>query len=229
MLRASGRLVVTMCALAHACLCTSPCVCVSPHRTIAAAHGPQRGAFRHLHNIYLRLGNTVRYPLARGAQDGRARLPLRPALFLELPARAAVAPFDRFYYPHADIPTSIRAVLCLPVIHVSCFVPLADACRVLLRTSYLHVLRASCYYYDNYCVCACVQSKKAAAAVDKVATEVVKLGPVVKEGEIVFGVCHIYASFNDTFVVCKRACVDVYECRHTCEPVCHAHVRVLFG
>ena len=48
------------------------------------------------------------------------------------------------------------------------------------------------------------QSKKAAAAAaaaEKVATEVVKLGPTVKEGEIVFGVCHIYASFNDTFVV----------------------------
>ena len=44
----------------------------------------------------------------------------------------------------------------------------------------------------------CVQSKKAAA--EKAVPEVVKLGPVVKEGEIVFGVCHIYASFNDTFV-----------------------------
>lgn len=29
---------------------------------------------------------------------------------------------------------------------------------------------------------------------------VVSLGPKVKEGEQVFGVCHIYASFNDTFV-----------------------------
>merc|ERR1712241_1388343 len=28
----------------------------------------------------------------------------------------------------------------------------------------------------------------------------VSLGPQVKEGEIVFGVAHIYASFNDTFV-----------------------------
>ena len=28
----------------------------------------------------------------------------------------------------------------------------------------------------------------------------VQLGPQVKEGENVFGVAHIYASFNDTFV-----------------------------
>jgi small subunit ribosomal protein S14e len=49
-----------------------------------------------------------------------------------------------------------------------------------------------------------VQSKKAAA--EKV-VEVVKLGPTVKEGEAVFGVAHIYASFNDTFVVRYRASV----------------------
>jgi small subunit ribosomal protein S14e len=30
--------------------------------------------------------------------------------------------------------------------------------------------------------------------------EVVRLGPVVREGEEVFAVAHIYASFNDTFV-----------------------------
>ncbi|KAI0746754.1 40S ribosomal protein S14 [Daedaleopsis nitida] len=30
--------------------------------------------------------------------------------------------------------------------------------------------------------------------------EVVALGPQVAEGELVFGVAHIYASFNDTFV-----------------------------
>jgi small subunit ribosomal protein S14e len=28
----------------------------------------------------------------------------------------------------------------------------------------------------------------------------IQLGPVVREGEQVFGVCHIFASFNDTFV-----------------------------
>merc|ERR1712054_610678 len=26
------------------------------------------------------------------------------------------------------------------------------------------------------------------------------LGPVVRDGELVFGVCHLYASYNDTFV-----------------------------
>merc|ERR1711924_166716 len=31
-------------------------------------------------------------------------------------------------------------------------------------------------------------------------TEVVSLGPQVREGEVVFGVAHIYASFNDTFI-----------------------------
>lgn len=29
---------------------------------------------------------------------------------------------------------------------------------------------------------------------------VVTLGPQAKEGELVFGVAHIFASFNDTFV-----------------------------
>merc|ERR1719179_79466 len=37
------------------------------------------------------------------------------------------------------------------------------------------------------------------AKADKV-EEVVHLGPQAKEGENVFGVAHIYASFNDTFV-----------------------------
>lgn len=31
-------------------------------------------------------------------------------------------------------------------------------------------------------------------------TEQIVLGPQVKEGENVFGVAHIFASFNDTFV-----------------------------
>jgi small subunit ribosomal protein S14e len=30
--------------------------------------------------------------------------------------------------------------------------------------------------------------------------EVVSLGPQIREGELVFGVAHIFASFNDTFV-----------------------------
>jgi len=31
--------------------------------------------------------------------------------------------------------------------------------------------------------------------------ENVTLGPTVREGEFVFGVAHIFASFNDTFIV----------------------------
>merc|ERR1719455_12426 len=31
-------------------------------------------------------------------------------------------------------------------------------------------------------------------------TEKVQLGPTLREGEIAVGVCHIYASFNDTFI-----------------------------
>lgn len=27
------------------------------------------------------------------------------------------------------------------------------------------------------------------------------LGPAIREGELVFGVAHIFASFNDTFIV----------------------------
>lgn len=34
--------------------------------------------------------------------------------------------------------------------------------------------------------------------------EEVKLGPNVPEGEEVFAVAHIFASFNDTFVVCNN-------------------------
>ncbi|KAL1932368.1 hypothetical protein VTP01DRAFT_9424 [Rhizomucor pusillus] len=40
-------------------------------------------------------------------------------------------------------------------------------------------------------------SKRAAT---KKQTETVTLGPQVREGELVFGVAHIFASFNDTFV-----------------------------
>ena len=32
-------------------------------------------------------------------------------------------------------------------------------------------------------------------------------GPRIKEGELVFGVAHIYASFNDTFVVRQSSSV----------------------
>ncbi|OQR92210.1 40S ribosomal protein S14 [Achlya hypogyna] len=40
---------------------------------------------------------------------------------------------------------------------------------------------------------------KKAVKVEKV-EEVVKLGPTAREGQEVFGVAHIFASFNDTFV-----------------------------
>ena len=35
---------------------------------------------------------------------------------------------------------------------------------------------------------------------EKKEEKVISLGPQVAEGENVFGVCHIFASFNDTFV-----------------------------
>ncbi|GFR45737.1 hypothetical protein CHLRE_11g480150v5 [Chlamydomonas reinhardtii] len=41
---------------------------------------------------------------------------------------------------------------------------------------------------------------KKAAKGDEAPKEVVSLGPTVREGEHVFGVAHIFASFNDTFV-----------------------------
>lgn len=45
-------------------------------------------------------------------------------------------------------------------------------------------------------------AKKAGAKKEKSEQEVVSLGPPgVGPNELVFGVCHIYASFNDTFVV----------------------------
>lgn len=44
-------------------------------------------------------------------------------------------------------------------------------------------------------VCVKPPKKKVAAK-----EEVVTLGPQIREGELVFGVAHIFASFNDTFV-----------------------------
>ncbi|KAG9331688.1 hypothetical protein JZ751_018431 [Albula glossodonta] len=40
---------------------------------------------------------------------------------------------------------------------------------------------------------------------EKKEEQVISLGPQVAEGENVFGVCHIFASFNDTFVhtICR--------------------------
>ena len=45
------------------------------------------------------------------------------------------------------------------------------------------------------------QDKGGKTTAKAVATERVYYGPRVKEGEHVFGIAHIYASFNDTFVV----------------------------
>ncbi len=59
----------------------------------------------------------------------------------------------------------------------------------------------------------CVQSGKKKVRVEK--EENVTLGPTVREGEHVFGVAHIFASFNDTFVVSltsRFVLVDVYSC-----------------
>ena len=38
--------------------------------------------------------------------------------------------------------------------------------------------------------------------------ENVTLGPSAREGEHVFGVAHIFASFNDTFVVCTQTSMN---------------------
>ncbi|KAJ2963277.1 hypothetical protein NQZ79_g1658 [Umbelopsis isabellina] len=43
-------------------------------------------------------------------------------------------------------------------------------------------------------------SKRAAKKTTTTTQETVTLGPQVREGELVFGVAHIFASFNDTFV-----------------------------
>ena len=47
--------------------------------------------------------------------------------------------------------------------------------------------------------------------------EVVQLGPKVTEGENVFGVAHIYASFNDTFIhitdLSGKVGLPIFECR----------------
>ena len=50
--------------------------------------------------------------------------------------------------------------------------------------------------------------------------EEVNYGPQVAEGENVFGVVHIYASFNDTFVVCKYSCVSSSGVQAGCVRMC---------
>lgn len=39
--------------------------------------------------------------------------------------------------------------------------------------------------------------------------ENVTLGPAVRDGEHVFGVAHIFASFNDTFIVSDKLCLNL--------------------
>jgi hypothetical protein len=45
--------------------------------------------------------------------------------------------------------------------------------------------------------------------------ENVTLGPTVREGEYVFGVAHIFASFNDTFIVSAVYVVVVHRPFHS--------------
>ena len=47
------------------------------------------------------------------------------------------------------------------------------------------------------------------------ATERVYYGPRVKEGEHVFGIAHIYASFNDTFVVRQQTATSRQQPAHS--------------
>jgi hypothetical protein len=58
------------------------------------------------------------------------------------------------------------------------------------------------------------KGKKGAKVVKQVVEEK-PLGPTnVKEGELVFGVVHIYASFNDTFIVCPLLFLPNPEARY---------------
>lgn len=50
-----------------------------------------------------------------------------------------------------------------------------------------------------YTLCGCDSQSKRKVREPK--EENVTLGPAVREGEHVFGVAHIFASFNDTFIV----------------------------
>ncbi len=62
----------------------------------------------------------------------------------------------------------------------------------------------SCFF-SCFCLSFAAQSskKKTPVAKDEVAT---LGGPGAREGEYVFGVAHIFASFNDTFVVMSLVC-----------------------
>ena len=57
----------------------------------------------------------------------------------------------------------------------------------------------------------------------------VSLGPQVREGELVFGVAHIYASFNDTFIHITDLSGRETMCRYSvhCTEVQHKKVYYL--
>ena len=77
--------------------------------------------------------------------------------------------------------------------------PLLGARRGGARVCAFSHARVCCLFFPR----ACVQSKKEAK--EPKVEEVVKLGPSRHEGEEIFAVAHIYASFNDTFVVSAAA------------------------
>lgn len=54
--------------------------------------------------------------------------------------------------------------------------------------------------FDQIDVCVCSPAMAPRKGKEKKEEQVISLGPQVAEGENVFGVCHIFASFNDTFV-----------------------------
>lgn len=58
-----------------------------------------------------------------------------------------------------------------------------------------------CIESDILCSIFCAWDSQSKRKVREPKEEVVTLGPAVREGEHVFGVAHIFASFNDTFIV----------------------------
>ena len=61
-----------------------------------------------------------------------------------------------------------------------------------------HVTRDSCFIENLFVWLLEIMAKRKGRAPKE--EEVIQLGPQVAEGEQVFGVAHIFASFNDTFV-----------------------------
>ena len=80
--------------------------------------------------------------------------------------------------------------------------PYYDACGVSKGLSWRLKMRnwksfSDCVTLVSYCVLFVFFRSKAAVVATE---EVVTLGPMAGEGENIFGVAHIFASFNDTFV-----------------------------